>query len=58
MPRSVTVAPPSSETVPPSVAVVSVTAEKVGEVTVGAVGAGSVVNELFAEYDVPWELIA
>ena len=44
VPRSVTATPPSLETVPPNVAVVSVTAENVGADTVAFV-----VNELSPE---------
>ena len=50
-PLAISASPPSDVTVPPSVAVVSVTRSKVGKVTVGATTDtnGRVVNESSAE---------
>ena len=58
VPRSVTVAPPSSETVPPSMAVLSVTEVNVGVSTVGGSGAGSVVKEPSPDHARPAQLSA
>lgn len=58
VPRLVTVAPPSAETVPPRMAVVSVTDVKVGVSTVGGTVGVRVVKEPSAEYEVPAELVA
>ena len=56
VPRSVMVAPPSDDTVPPSVTVESVIDVAVGDVTVGV--SANVVNVASAEYDVPTLLVA
>ena len=58
IPRLVTVAPPSAVTLPPSVAVVSVTSANEGDVTVGGDAGVAVVKLFSAEYDVPWEFVA
>lgn len=59
VPRSVTVAPPSLDTVPPNTAVVSVTDANVGVSTVGGTTTpGSVVKEDSAEVPVPTRFVA